>query len=255
MNDAAPLIPRPIPPRVIKFFGEWVSSTATLFIDPTNALRSYNTNPQIVASVHRDIAFSGSCLFLSSLIYLIVLLRTPNISWATYSSQVSVTAILIMAFWVIYAIIIAAALKALGGIVDQRINVSFVVRTLATFYLVATIVATIAFLSSGDQRVVFDVTTVVLRIVLPLFFMPIVFWKPNGLRGRKVGLLYLTIFFLAVANAAIDLLMVFPAVRSLAHVTAPESGPVPQALPMPLPGPPQVPPPVARRQPLPLPKL
>jgi hypothetical protein len=223
MNEAAPLLPKPIPPRVLKFLGEWLSSTVTLFIDPTNALRVYNTNPQIVAGVNRDIAFSGSCLFLSSSIYLLVLVRSENVSWMKYSSQVTSMALLILAFWAIYAMINAAAIGALGGTVDPRTNTSFGVRTLATFYLVATIISTMAFLASGKQRLVFDLTTIILRIVLPLVIMPMLFWKPNGLKGRKVGLLYLVIVLLAVGNATIDSLILFP--------PAPHVGPLPLPLP------------------------
>jgi hypothetical protein len=214
MNDTISFVPKPIPRRVLKFLGEWLASTATLFIDPTNALRVYKTEAQISACIKRDVAFSASCLFVSSLLYLIVLLRT-EFQLSSYATQITSMSVLILVFWIIYALILAGVIKMMGGIVDFRINVSFCVRILATFYLIATALSTIAFLSSGDLKVVFDIATIILRVVLPVMFMPMVFWKPNGLVGQKRAGLYGIIIAMAVINAVLDSRMLFVSAPSI----------------------------------------
>jgi hypothetical protein len=203
---------KPIPQRVLKFLGDWLGSTATLFIDPTNALRVYKSEPQIISCIKRDIAFSASCLFVSNLIFLIVLLRTGSEApLALYASDLTSDSVLTLIFWMLYAIVIGSVIKAMGGLVDYRINVSFCVRVLATFYLVAEAISTIVFMSSGDLKLIaYGISTIILRIVLPVMFMPVVLWKQNGLFGQKRLGLYLVITALAAVNAALDYAMFSP---------------------------------------------
>ena len=215
MNGAVLL--KPIPQRVLKFLSDWLASTATLFIDPTNALHVYKGESQIIASIKRDVAFAASCLFVSSLVYLIVLLRVGTKAPVTlYASEITSTSVLALIFWALYGIVIASTIKAMGGIVDYRLNVSFCIRVLATFYLIATAISTIAFMSSGKlvvgipSLIVYGICTITLRVVLPVMFMPIVLCKQNGLFGQKRIVLYAVIIGLAAVNAAIDTGMFLP---------------------------------------------
>jgi hypothetical protein len=205
MNVTGPVLPKPLPQRVLKFLGEWLSSTVSLFIDPTNSLPVYKSQAQIVSCVKRDIIFSGSCLFVSSLMYLVVLTRSGYESWRSYLPELTSMTVLLLVFWILYAIIVAATIKVLGGSVEPQLNVSFGVKVLSTFYLVATAIAVIVFLASGGNENLFTITIIVIRIVLPLLFMPAVFLRPNNINGgKKVAYFYVVIFILASTNAVIS---------------------------------------------------
>ena len=211
MNVTGPVLPKPLPQRVLKFLGEWLSSTVSLFIDPTNSLHEYKGQAQIASCVKRDIVFSGSCLFVSSLMYLIVLTRSGYESWRSYPPEITSMMVLVLVFWILYAIIVAATIKVLGGTVDPQLNVSFCVRILSTFYLVATAIAVIVFLTSGGNEKIFTTTIIIIRIMLPLLFVPAVFMKPNNVNGvKRTAYLYVVILMLASTNAVISKYMLAP---------------------------------------------
>jgi hypothetical protein len=178
--------------KLVKFVAEWVSTTIVLLFEPSKFIPSPEAlslqGAARTSLIGKQVGFGASSIFIALLMFQLVVARSgTGDSWNSARESLPFTLILIGS-WVVWSALLAAVLKALGSKRDPLINIVFSIRALATFYVIAMIVAVVAFMAFQNRWAVFQWTNLAVGFSLYAIYVPFIFGQPTELtRSRRIG--------------------------------------------------------------------
>ena len=219
--------------KTLTFIGEWVSSSVMLLFEPSQFIPTAETAghpqalrnsyfdshglPQIYApaqatlkgaartsTVRKHIGFAASAVFVAMLIFQLVADRSPTgVTWNSVKESLPFS-LLILGTWLLWSIILALVLKAFGGTQAPITNIVFGIRALATFYVLAVVIGTVAFLALGNKWAIFQWTDLLVSFCLFIVYFPLIFCTANSLKGGRLLSAAAVVAAIAVFRALLD---------------------------------------------------
>jgi hypothetical protein len=174
--------------RTLTFLAEWVSSSIKLLFEPSDFIPARTKTPPkgaaLTSTTRKHIGFAATSVFVAILIFQLVAGRSTETPWNSAKESLAFS-LLVVVTWVIWSAILAVILKLFGGSQPAFINVIYSIRVLATFYIISVVIATVTFLSLGNQWIVFALAEVIVGFGLYAIYCPIIFGGANELRGFR----------------------------------------------------------------------
>ncbi len=221
---------------VQEFLAEWLSSTVQVLFSPSSISGGSDDGAASLRDPVKNLAFAASSIGIAFLIFQV------DAEGFDLTHQAP-TAVLYVGIWCLYALVPAMLLKLLHGSQTAITNVLVGIRLLAIFYVFSMIAASLAFLASGKQPMVFYGVFLSIEFLLSVIYFPAVFCKLNGLKRVGVIVFVICIVPFSLARAIIAERFAPPALWSELMVPLPMAPP-PMA-PPPMAAPPMAPPPMA----------
>jgi hypothetical protein len=198
-----------VPEKTQKLFAEWASSSVALLFEPGQFVppgpKSALVQAARTAAMRKQMAFAAASLFIALSIFQVVAQHFPTRGSAWNVAKESLPlSVLIIGIWLIWSIILAWGLKALGGTRAPEANVLYGLRALSTIYVFSIIVGAVAFLSAGNDWTAFEWGYLSVSSVLFALYVPMIFGPANELKGKHFKWFAAFCMLLAVLRGGIE---------------------------------------------------
>lgn len=194
---------------LLKPLAEWVSSSIQLLVHPTTFIPSVDRRPlqgaALTTTTRKHVEFAASSVFVALLVFQLVARRVPSSSqWNSLVESLPIS-LLIVSVWLIWALLVAFILMILRGTRSAEINVVFGIRVLATVYVLATVIGTLAFLVLGSRWHTFAWSETIASSLAYTVYVPLVFVGANEIRGWRLVAFAALFLLVSAGKTTVDI--------------------------------------------------